>query len=111
MRLFLGLAVLTLAAACSSADRQFESSCKAMAKSAEDMSKDDQKAFCGCMTTQTADMDRRSRKEIAKLMRRTDKGDRFDQELEEAIKDGRISSTDGRTLFSAMKGCSVDLAM
>lgn len=110
-RLILATAALALLVGCSSADDRFEKSCRKMAKAADDMTKDEQKAFCGCLTERTADMDKKARKEVTKLMQSTNEDNRLDKQLEEAIEKGRLDEADGRLLFSALKGCSVDLAM
>jgi len=56
-------------------------------------------------------MDKKGRKEFIKLMKKFKKDSKFDEELQEAIDKGRLTESDGRFIFSAMKGCALNSAM
>ncbi|MGV6819291.1 MAG: hypothetical protein ACWA5T_02205 [Parvularcula sp.] len=111
MRKIVILSTLMLAAACTSADKKFESACLGMAKMSGDVSKQEGREFCSCFADSTSDMDKKGRKEFIKMMKKFKKDSQFDEELQEAIDKGRLSESDGRFIFSAIKGCALNSAM
>lgn len=111
MRKILILSTLMLAAACTSADKQFETACLSMSKKSGDMTNEEGREFCSCFADSTSDMDKKGRKEFIKLMKKFKKDSKFDEELQEAIDKGRLTESDGRFIFSAMKGCALNSAM
>lgn len=105
------LSACLAATACGSPEEKFEKACQKMASDADDMTKDERLAFCGCVTEKTATMDPAALDTITTLMKSHNSGDNFQDALEQAVEEGSMTLADGQLMFSAMKGCSVDLAM
>ena len=106
----MGLALLTLTA-CGGANSQYTSGCNTMMKRADDMSGDERKAFCSCLTDNSDDRSDSDKRALGKAMKEAEDGQDLRRILEEMNQDGGISTGAAAAFFSTAKTCSLNSAM